>query len=112
MRIFDTQAALAKIRNQEGTPANPAKQGPRLARLALLAAPQPENRVFEDALHAAEERGSIIEFEGGLSRAEAEALALKQHGPNILAALNRGDLSNDNLTFALLRQLHGEGRND
>ena len=115
MRFFDTQAALARILNEEGTPAkpaNPANQRPRLARLADLAAPQPANPDFDDALDAAEERAAIIEFDGGLSHAEAEALALRQHGADILAALNRDDLSTDNLTFALLRRLKKEARDD
>lgn len=78
---------------------------PKVASCRVLSGCQVEVSESRDALDAAEERAAIIEFDGGLSRSEAEALALRQHGPGILAALNRDDLSTDTLTFALLRRL-------
>ena len=85
---------------------------PEVAFCQVLSGCQVEVRKFDDALDAAEERAAIIEFDGDLSRAEAEALALRQHGADILAALNRDDLSTDNLTFALLRRRKKEARDD
>lgn len=56
MKLFDARAELAKIENDEGTPAsraNPANQAggeaPRLAELAELAAPTPQNSKNEAA---------------------------------------------------------------
>ena len=85
---------------------------PKVASCRVLSGCRVEVSEFRDALDAAEERAAIIEFDGGLSHAEAEALALRQHGADILAALNRDDLSTDNLTFALLRRLKKEARDD
>ncbi len=42
-----------------------------------------------DLLDAAEERAAIMEFDGGLSRAEADRLALAAHGPAALDAAAR-----------------------
>ena len=119
MRFFDTQAALAKIRNEDAPPATTATFATnhplatrKVAEVAEVAATRLRNPDFDDALDVAEERAAIIEFDGGLSHAEAEALALRQHGADILAALNRDDLSTDNLSFALLRRLKKEARDD
>lgn len=85
---------------------------PKVANCRVLSGCRVEVSEFRNCLDAAEERAAIIEFDCGLSRAEAEALALKHHGPGILAALKRGDLSTSNLTFALLRRLKREARDD
>lgn len=84
---------------------------PEVASCRVLSGCRVEVSEFRNALDAAEERVAIIEFDGGLSRAEAEALTLQQHGSGILAALKRGDLTN-NLTFALLRRLRVEASHD
>ena len=59
--------------------------------LSLMSDPEgpPAAPDLADLLDAAEERAAIMEFDGGLSRAEAERLALAAHGPAALDAAAR-----------------------
>ena len=102
-RKADTKANPS-VDNQTKHDKSPSAH-PQVAFCQVLSGCQVGVREFDDTLDAAEERAAIIEFDGGLSRSEAEALALRQHGGDILAALNRDDLSTDNLNFALMRRL-------
>lgn len=80
--IFDAYAFLEKLQSEAATPANPAnfakrppKTPPRLAELAGLAAPRGQNSKYADALDQASERAAIMQYDGGLSRRDAEHAA-------------------------------------
>ena len=86
---FDVAAARAGRSQPSLAPANPARAANPSARLAGLAEiagegarighvvwPTAIGSDLADLLDAAEERAAIIEHDGGLSRAEAERLAL------------------------------------
>lgn len=118
MMFFDTRAALVKIENQGRIPASsasfasfPTGTPQKEAEEAKEAAPQGQNPKFatllEDAVDAAIERAVIAEFDGCLSRQDAEALAIAIHGQVIVegARLTGVPTSLDNLTFALIRRL-------
>jgi len=84
---FDAYAALARIQAGGGdytaNAAKTAKQGSKsgvgLAKLAALAASTASNyenaTALEMALDAAQERAAIMEYDGGLTRPEAEHAA-------------------------------------
>lgn len=84
---FDPHAFLEN-QNRTGTPANianpakplspPASDEPSLATLATLAAAHFESKI-PSLDYEYEERAAIMEFDGGLSRQEAERRAWKDH---------------------------------
>ena len=93
--IFDARAALSEI--QEGTPATVATTatkpgfGPEMSQLSQLSQPLPgENAalVAPDP-DAFEERAGILEFDAGLPRHEAEALAAQEQGHADADSLHR-----------------------
>ena len=89
---FDAQAALKKLELAASTPAIPANPAvsahpnqPQLARIAEKALPERQNRATPD-LDAFEARAAICEFDGGLTRADAECLAAQCQGyENVVA---------------------------
>ena len=95
---FDARAALGKLELQPSTPATSATSAtrapnlqPHVAEVADVAAPQPHNAEKPDT-DAFEERAAICEFDGGLSRADAEDLAAKSQGFNNVVALRAAQL--------------------
>lgn len=77
---FNPYALLADLEALAAKPANLAKATASLASLAALATSPAE---ISDDDYAYEERAAIMEFDGGMSRAEAEAQAA---GPASLQA--------------------------
>lgn len=75
-RIPKTPASAATVANL-ATVTAPAP--PNIAIVASVAGAEPEPEIWdaEDWLAFYEERAAIAEFDGGLSRADAEALAYK-----------------------------------
>lgn len=73
---FDAAAALAKVRAQAPTRPNAPKvrgvEPTALGRLGTLGRGQPQNAEMRDAF---EERAAIMEFDGEMSRTDAEAAA-------------------------------------
>jgi hypothetical protein len=84
---FDADAALAEVRNRPCTPATvaipatvSAPKPKTVATVATVAAPDPD--IFD-------ERAAIQEFDGGLSRADAEDAAAQAQGFADAAVLRR-----------------------
>jgi hypothetical protein len=116
MMFFDTRAALAKIEKSCHPSASSASSASfypcttqKEANEAKEAAPMGQIPKIDysliDAIDAAEERAAIAEYEGGLSRTDAEAMAIAIHGPELFAAVGVDRVSLNNLTFALIRRL-------
>lgn len=90
---FDVQAALKKI--EGGLAATPAtfeaekpRNAPFVADVADEATLHPSQNIQADApdIDAFEERAAICEFDGGLSRADAEDVAAQSQGyDNVVA---------------------------
>lgn len=72
---FNPYALLADLEALAAKPANLAKATASLASLASLAALATSPAEISDDDYAYEERAAIMEFDGGMSRAEAEAQA-------------------------------------
>ena len=83
---FDAQAALKKMELQASTRAYPAISAqPNQPRLAEIARHIGQKRATPD-LYAFEERAAIAEYDGGLSRPDAEQLAARGQGyENVVA---------------------------
>ena len=76
--VFDANTALAKLRSQRAGTATPAitatvsgSAPEAVARKATIAGPDPG---------AFEERAAILEFEAGMTQAEAEDMAARSQG--------------------------------
>ena len=88
-RFFDAQAALAEI---QGSPIPPIR--PTSAVETGRNSTNSTNRVPPDT-DAFEERAAIIEFDGGLTRREAEDLAAKAQGYRDVLEFRTAHESND-----------------
>ena len=81
---FDADAALAEIRSRRSDPATPATpatvrttEAQTVAAIATVAGPDPD---------AFEERAAIHEFDGGMTRPDAEDMAARAQGFDDAAA--------------------------